>query len=184
MSVSAKKLAPLFTSFGMAASLSACAGMQISSPLPSYKRVHTTDQASCQVINTRSFNPGWFLLIGFNKTDNTKIDQGCFSRQMVENLFGSNDTYLSTIAVEYYDRAPQDQKTLMDQSMAARSTNIDEVRARTPRFVGGQEQAGMYILHYRMPGTADDSPPAIIARPLGTSPYANVVANQNTPPQP
>lgn len=184
MFTSAKKLAPIFTSMGMAASLSACAGMNISSPLPKYTNINQTDEASCMIVKHKRFNPGWFLLVGFHKTDTTGVSQSCFSRQIVENLFGSNDTYLSTIAVEYYDRAPQDQKILMDQSMAAQSTNIDEVRARTPRFVGGQEQNGMYVLHYRMPGAADDSPPAIIARPLGSSPFAAPAANQNTPPQP
>lgn len=183
MSISAKKLAPIFTSMGMAASLSACAGMNISSPLPKYTNINQTDPSSCMVVKHKSFNPGWFLLIGFNKTDTTGISQDCFSRQIVENLFGSNDVYFSTIAVEYYNRAPQDQKTLMDQAMAMRNTNIEEVTSRTPRFVGGQEQNGMYVLHYRMPGAADNSPPAIIARPLGISPLQSV-ANQNTPPQP
>lgn len=186
-SSSSKALPGIFASVGAAGALftGGCAsGVQVTSPLPKYTRIHATDPTSCVVINSRDFNPGWFLLISFNHSNNTQIDQSCVSRQMVTGVASSDDPYFQTIAVEYYDRASEEQKALMDTAFAASDTTINELREKTPRFVGLSEHQGQMILHYRMPGTAEDSPPAILTRPAGSRPDLALPVTQQSVPQP
>ncbi len=179
MTISTKKLSTTFTGLGMAgALLSGCTTLekaQIDSPLPSYKSTNATDISDplCTIVKSKNFNPGWFLLVKFQTSNTTQMDQECLSRKFAEVMADSNDPYFQTIAVEFYDRTTPAERTRMDEYLALQNKTIDDVRANSPRLVGSQEVNGCPVVQYRMPGQSDRDPPAVIIRCGGVKPVSH-----------